>query len=74
MLAPVERRSAGAVQAGARLKVADASVDAAQKLVADGGVGRVGPEGPGVIIDMTIGVLGFRGSDPLRVPQTHTIQ
>ena len=74
MLAPVERRSAGAVQAGARLKVADASVDAAQKLVADGGVGGAGPEGPGVIINMTTGVLGFRGSDPLRVPQIHTIR
>ena len=58
------------------MKVADALVDAAQKLVADGGVGGAGPEGPrpGVIIDMTIGVLGFRGSDPLRVPLTRTIQ
>ena len=64
----------GAFQAGAWLKVADASVGAAQKSVAGGGVGGAGPEGPGVIIGMTTGVLGFRGSDPPRVPQTYTIQ
>ena len=51
--------SAGALQAGAWVKVADASVGAAQKPVADGGVGGAGPEGSGVVIDMTTGVLGF---------------
>ena len=45
----------GAFQARAWSKVADASVGAAQKSAAGGGVGGAGPEGPGVVIGMTIG-------------------
>ena len=46
----------GAFQAGAWAKVTDASVGVAQESAAGGGVGGAGPEGPGVIIGMTIGV------------------
>ena len=39
-----------------------------------GGVGVAEPVGPEVVDDMPTEVLWFRGSDPPRVPQIHTIQ
>ena len=47
------------------------SVGAAQKPVADGGVGGAGPEGPGVIIDMTTGVFGSEGRTHKGPTDTH---
>ena len=60
----------GAFQAGAWLKVADASVGAALKSAAGGGVGGAGPEGPGVIIGMTIGVRFLEGRTHVRSRST----
>ena len=39
-----------------------------------GGVGVTGPVGPGVVDDIADWGYALRGSDPLRVPQIHTIQ
>ena len=54
--------------------VADGPAGAEEKPRPGGGVGVADPVGPGVVDDMPTGVLMFRGSDPPRGPQTHTIQ
>ena len=50
----------------------DASHDGAWwKLAPGGGVGGAGPEGPGVIIDMTTGVFGSEGRTHKGPTDTH---
>ena len=66
--------TAGAVQAGQVVVVADGPAGAEEKPRPGGGVGVADPAGPEVVDDMPTGVLWFRGSDPIRVPRLHAIR